>query len=117
MSTLYSRITDDLTNSNTIREVSLNHIRIIYCNACFSAFTFLILLIIAIELGPVVNDAGVLIKDASISLKDFSILLPEINRILPEAQNTTRILGRMIPMIKNGMYQLNQICDVAPNCH
>jgi len=117
MSTFYNRIADDFTNSNTIREVSLNHIKIIYCNACFSAFTFIILLVIAIQLNPVVNDAGILINDASSIIKDFSILLPEVNRILPEAQNTTRILGRMIPMIKNGMYQLNQICDVAPNCH
>jgi len=117
MSTFYSRLTDDLTNSNTIREVSLNHIRIIYCNACFSALSFLILLIIAIELNPIIKDGSILIKDASLSLKDFSILLPEINRILPEARNTTLILERMIPMIKNGMYQLNQICVEAPNCH
>jgi len=68
-------------------------------------------------MNPIISDAGILINDASMSLKDFSILLPEINRILPEARNTTLILGRMIPMIKNGMYQLNQICDVAPNCH
>ena len=63
------------------------------------------------------KDAGILINDASDSLKDFSILIPEINNLIPEAKNTTRILGHLIPLIKNGMRQLTLLCDEAPNCH
>ncbi len=94
-----------------------NHILMIYCNTFFSFSIFIILIIIASQLSPVVNDAGILINDASENLKDFSILIPKINNLIPEAQNTTRILGRMIPMIRNGMHQLRQLCYEAPECH
>ena len=76
----------------------------------------MIILIIAIQLGPVVNDAGILINDAADSLHDFSILIPDVQRIMPEAQNTTRILGHMIPRINRGMRILDQLCLQDPSC-
>ena len=113
MNNLYHRI----NNSNDEIELTINDIRIIYCNTFFSCLIFIVLLIIAVQLGPVVSDAGVLIDDASVSLKDFSILIPEINNLIPEAKNTTRILGHMIPLIKNGMRQLTLLCNEAPGCN
>ena len=107
------------TNFNRMRneQVSDKHIQaILYCNACFSFLNFLIILIIAIQLGPVVSDAGILINDASDSLHDFSILIPDVQQIMPEAQNTTRILGHMIPRINRGMCILDQLCLQDPSC-
>lgn len=103
--------------NNIKKRLNKNHILMIYCNTFFSFSIFIILIVIASQLSPVVNDAGILINDASENLKDFSILIPRINNLIPEAQNTTRILGRLIPMIKNGMHQLRQLCYEAPGCH
>tara|TARA_B110000008_G_C16944650_1_gene553913 strand:+ start:309 stop:542 length:234 start_codon:yes stop_codon:yes gene_type:complete len=75
------------------------------------------LFVIAIEIIPLVNDANVLINDASASLHDLSVIMPKINVILPEAQNTTRILGHMIPEINQGMYILRQLCLQDPECY
>ena len=112
MDSIYNRL-----NSDEPVEVSMNHIRVLYCNSFFSCLSFLILIIIAAQIGPVVTDAGILINDASHSLKDFSILIPEVNNLIPEAKNTTRILGHLIPLIKNGMRELTLLCDEAPNCY
>jgi hypothetical protein len=113
MSNIYNRLISD----NETVELSINHLRVLYCNSFFSCLSFFVLLIIASQISPVVTDAGILINDASVSLKDFSILIPEINNLIPEAKNTTRILGHMIPVIKNGMRQLTLLCDEAPNCY
>jgi|UniRef100_A0A6C0BXZ6 hypothetical protein len=102
---------------NIKNSLNKNHILMIYCNTFFSFSIFIILIVIASQLSPVVNDAGILINDASENLKDFSILIPRINNLIPEAQNTTRILGHLIPMIKNGMHQLRQLCHEAPGCY
>ena len=103
-------------NSMETRSVSINHIRAIYCNSALTFINLIIILIIAVQLGPVVLDAGTLITDASASLRDFSILLPEVSIILPEAQNTTRILGQLIPDIKRGMNEIAQLCYESPGC-
>jgi len=113
MSNIYNRLTSD----NETIELSINHLRVLYCNSFFSCLSFVILIIIAAQIGPVVTDAGFLINDASVSLKDFSILIQEINNLIQEEKNTTRILGHLIPVIKNGMRQLTLLCDEAPNCH
>ena len=107
------------TNFNRMErnEITNKHIKAIYCNTCFSFFNFLIMFIIAIQLGPVVKDAGILINDASTTLHDFSIIVPDVQRLMPEARNTTLILGRMIPSINQGMSILNQICTQMPKCH
>ena len=89
----------------------------IYLNSFFSTLMFVVMVVIASTLTPVANDASILIKDAGISLNDFSVLIPEINGLIPEAQNTTRILGRMIPQINQGMYILRQMCRQDPACH
>ena len=44
-------------------------------------------------------------------------MIPEINGLIPEAQNTTRILGHMIPRITQGMDILRQLCNQVPECH
>tara|TARA_B100001250_G_C19612102_1_gene705430 strand:+ start:473 stop:805 length:333 start_codon:yes stop_codon:yes gene_type:complete len=94
-----------------------NQIIAIYLNCVFSTLIFFILIIIAATLSPVAKDADILIKDAGVTLKDFSIMIPEITHLIPEAKNTTRILGRMIPRIYQGMYILKQICIQDPSCH
>ena len=94
-----------------------NQVIAIYLNCVFSTLSFLVLVIIASTLTPVANDASILIKDAGMTLNDFSIMIPEINGLIPEAQNTTRILGHMIPRINQGMYILKQICIQDPGCH
>lgn len=106
------------TNFNRMekKEITDKHLKAIYCNACFSFLNFFIMLIIAIQLGPVVKDAGILINDASTSLHDFSIIIPEVQQLIPEAQNTTRILGHMIPRINQGMDILKQLCIQDPAC-
>mgnify|MGYP006099683233 CR=1 FL=1 len=91
--------------------------KVIYCNVMMTCVSFFTLFILAIEISPVVNDAGILINDASNNLKDFSIILPEISTILPEARNTTRILGQLVPEIKEGMSILHQQCMHDKNCH
>jgi hypothetical protein len=87
-----------------------NQVIAIYANCFFSALVFLVLVILAATLTPVAQDASVLIKDAGLTLKDFSI-------IIPEAQNTTRILGHMVPEITQGMHILRQLCLQDPECH
>lgn len=106
------------TNFNRMekKEITDKHLKAIYCNACFSFLNFFIMLIIAIQLGPVVKDAGILINDASTSLHDFSIMIPEVQQLIPEARNTTRILGHMIPRINQGMDILKQLCIQDPAC-
>lgn len=94
-----------------------NQARAIYLNCVFSTISCLILFIIAIMLGPVAKDAGILINDASATLEDFSIMIPKVNGLIPEAQNTTRILGHMIPEINQGMSILRQLCIQDPGCH
>jgi len=94
-----------------------NQVIAIYLNCCFSTLAFLVLVIIAANLTPVVQDAGILIKDAGESLNDFSIMIPEINKLIPEAKNSTRILGHMIPRINQGIRILIQICVQDPGCH
>ena len=89
----------------------------LYCNTIMGFIQFIILFVIAMEIIPLVNDANVLINDASDSLHDFSVIMPKINVILPEAQNTTRILGHMIPEITQGMRILRQLCFQDPECH
>jgi len=111
----FNSITSNFNRMET-RSVSINHIRAIYCNSALTFINLIIMLIIAIQLGPVVQDAGTLITDASVSLHDFSILLPEVNIIIPEAQNTTRLLGQLIPDIKQGMSEISQLCNESPFC-
>ena len=108
---------------NTYRELNerfsleRNQVIAIYMNCCFSMLALLILVIIAANLTPVAQDASILIKDAGVTLNDFSIMMPEINKLIPEAKNSTRILGRMIPRINQGLYILRQICFQDPSCH
>lgn len=108
---------------NTYRELNerfsleRNQVMAIYLNCCFSTLAFFVLVIIAANLTPVVQDAGILIKDAGESLNDFSIMIPEVNKLIPEAKNSTRILGHMIPRINQGLYILRQICLQEPSCH
>jgi hypothetical protein len=109
-------ITSNFNNMDS-REISGMQARVIYCNVFCSFMNFIIMLIVAIQLGPVIQDAGILIKDASISLKDFSVMLPEVNGLIPEARNTTRILGKLIPAINKGMYELNQLCIESHGCN
>ena len=94
-----------------------NQNRVIYVTCVCTLINFLILFIIAVMLGPVAHDAGILINDAGKSLVDLSIMIPEINGLIPEAQNTTRILGHMIPRITQGMDILRQLCNQVPECH
>jgi hypothetical protein len=94
-----------------------NQVIAIYLNCFFSSLSFFVLIIIAATLSPVAQDASILIKDAGESLNDFSIMIPEINGLIPEAQNTTRILGHMIPRINQGMFILRQLCLQDPECH
>ena len=118
---------DSITSSFNRMEVSdipINHVRAIYCNSCLTFINLIIMIIIAIQISPLVKDAGTLITDASISVHDFSILLPEIrtmlpevSNILPEAQNTTRILGKLIPEIRQGMTEIAQLCVASPSCY
>ena len=91
--------------------------KLLYCNTCMVFIHFIILLIIAIEISPLVHDASILISDAGDTLRDFSILIPKINQLIPEAQNTTRILGHMIPEINQGMHILRQLCLQDPQCY
>jgi len=104
-----------MSDSSTMT-LSINHVRAIYITTFLSSLIFLILLILAIELVPVIKDAGILINDASLTLNDFSIMIPEINGLIPEAKNTTRILGHMIPEINQGMRILAQLCLESPKC-
>lgn len=94
-----------------------NQVIAIYLNCVFSTLIFFILVIVASMLNPVAQDAHILIKDAGLTLKDFSVMIPEINGLIPEAQNTTRILGHLIPSINQGMHILRQICIQDPGCH
>jgi len=94
-----------------------NQVIAIYLNCVFSTLAFFMLVIVAATLGPVAHDAHILIKDAGLTINDFSIMIPEITELIPEAQNTTRILGVMIPRISQGMYILKQICLQDPGCH
>ena len=50
---------------NIKNSLNKNHILMIYCNTFFSFSIFIILIVIASQLSPVVNDAGILINDAS----------------------------------------------------
>ena len=111
----FDYITSNFNNMGS-REISAMQTRFIYCNAFCSFLNFLIMLIMAIQIGPVIQDAGILIKDASISLRDFSVLLPEVKGLIPEALNTTRILGQLIPTINKGMDQIEQLCMESPTC-
>ena len=92
-------------------------VKAIYLNCIFSTISCIILLIIACILVPISKDATILIQDASVTLQDFSIMIPTINNLIPEAQNTTRILGHMIPEINQGMSILRQLCVQDPGCH
>jgi hypothetical protein len=89
----------------------------IYMNCCFSFMSFIVLLVIIGELGPIAIDAGILIKDAGTTLNDISAMIPEISNLIPEARNTTLLLGQMIPKVNQGMYILRQICVKYPGCH
>ena len=91
--------------------------KVLYCNTFMLVIHFIILFIIAIEIGPLVRDASILISDASDTLRDFSVIMPKINKLIPEAQNSTRILGHMIPEINQGMRILRQLCLQDPQCH
>lgn len=106
--TSYQQMSEDL---------NLNQSKAIYLSCICTIINFLLLFIIAVMLGPVAHDAGILINDAGKSLDDFSIMIPEINGLIPEAQNTTRILGHMIPRINQGMFILRQLCNQDPACH
>jgi len=90
--------------------------KVLYCNTIMVFFHFIILFIIAVEIIPLVKDANILINDAGKLLHDFSIIMPKINTLIPEAQNTTRILGHMIPEITQGMHILRQLCLQDPEC-
>ena len=92
-------------------------IKVLYCNTFMVFLHLLILIIVAVEIAPLVGDASILIHDATDTLHDFSVLMPKINSLIPEAQNTTRILGRLIPEINQGMYILRQLCLQDPQCH
>ena len=107
---VYRRIDDAVERNYDIKYVH-------YCNLCFSFLLFIIMLIIACELTPVAKDAGILIHDAGETLEDYGILIPKINGLIPEAKNTTRILGRLIPEIKQGLRIMRQLCYNDPNCH
>ena len=88
-------------------EPNNREIKVLYCNTIMVFIHFIMLFVIAIEIIPLVNDANVLINDAGASLHDLSVIMPKINVILPEAQNTTRILGHMIPEINQGMHTVS----------
>ena len=107
-----------MTSYQQMREEGyVNQNKAIYVTCLCTLINFLILFIIAVMLGPVAHDAGILINDAGKSLIDLSIMIPEINGLIPEAQNTTRILGHMIPRITQGMDILRQLCNQVPECH
>ena len=110
MPTTYHRINEELS-------LERNQVIAIYLNCVFSFLFFIILIAVIATLNPVAQDANILIKDAGESLKDFSIMIPEVNHLIPEAKNTTRLLGRMIPEIRRGLYILRQICLQDPGCH
>ncbi len=106
----YRRLDEVVERNTNIKYVA-------YCNLCFTFLLFIIMIAIATELSPLAKDAGILIKDAGETLNDYGILVPKINGLIPEAQNTTRILGRLIPEIKQGMRILAQLCYNDPNCY
>ena len=91
--------------------------KILYCNTCLLLFLFVLLFCVALMVGPLAKDGSILIDDASETLKDYGSLIPKINALIPETQNATRILGRMIPEIREGLYVLTQLCRNDPNCH
>jgi len=109
MSNSYNELKETLNLENTQRGA-------IYLNCVFSTLTFIVLIVIAATLTPIAQDAGILIKDAGVTLKDISSMIPELNILMPEAQNTTRILGNMIPEISRGMDILDQLCLQFPSC-
>ena len=90
--------------------------KILYCNTCFVVIQFFILFIVALQVGPLVNDATVLIHDAGESLKDLAELIPAVNNLMPKAENTTFVLAKMIPEINQGLRILKQICSDDPRC-
>ena len=92
-------------------------IKVLYCNTFMVFLHLLILIIVAVEIAPLVGDASILIHDATDTLHDFGVLMPKINSLIPEAKNTTRILGRMIPEINQGLRILRQLCLQDPQCH
>ena len=98
-------------------ETTDSEVKVLYCNTFMVFLHLLILIIVAVEIAPLVGDASILIHDASDTLHDFSVLMPKINSLIPEAKNTTRILGRMIPEINQGLRILRQLCLQDPQCH
>ena len=98
-------------------ETTESEVKVLYCNTFMVFLHLLILFIVAIEISPLVGDASILINDASDTLHDFSVLMPKINSLIPEAKNTTKILGRMIPEINQGLRILRQLCLQDPQCH
>ena len=105
---MYNRLEE--VNNN----VNMKYVQ--YCNLCFTIMLFIIMLIIAVEVGPLAKDASILIRDASETLQDYSQLVPKINGLIPEAQNTTRILGHLIPEIKEGLKIMRSLCYAEPKC-
>ena len=85
---------------------------------CFSTvFTFILMLILAIVIIPISNDASILLNDGSKTLHDFGILVPSVQKMMPEARNSTIILGRMIPEINQGLRILRQLCKQTSSCY
>ena len=106
---MYNRL-EEVSSSVNIKYVQ-------YCNLCFTMMLFILILIVAIEVSPITKDAGILINDASETLQDYSLLVPKINGLIPEARNTTRILGHLIPEIKEGLKILRSLCYAEPKCN